>query len=176
MNAKRIFHLAVAGGLAVVLASCGSDDAEIQAYAKQAKMPENQKVAFTACASDLRRNKPRFPAKDGQILMKSVPMEVCACQSRTIVNIFKSDQYKNHATFAEYMAKEQKKRQPRFSKKVLQDGVNPKDATPRLEKSLAACVDGYKSANKDNEEALAVFELVPTPPPEKDKKAEKKSS
>ncbi len=172
MRKNRLAGLGTALGLGLLMASCGSNDAEIQEYAKAKGMSTNQAAAFTACAGDFRRNKPRFLARDGQTLMKSVPLEVCDCQSRTIVNIFKSDQYKSHTPFAEYLAKEDRKAPPWVAKKVLKDGVNPKEVGARLERSLKACADTYKSAHKDEPETADLFEFIPAKPPEPKKTAD----
>ncbi len=151
----------ILAGLALSLAACGSNDAELKQYASEKKMSETQTAAFMACANDLRRNKPMFPVKDGNRKMISVPMEVCACQGQTIASVFTKDGYKSHATFAEYMAKDVKKRPPRFAKKVLKDGIKSPDAAKRLEASLKSCVQSYE--NKNKEQSAALFELVPLP-------------
>ena len=61
---------------------------------------------------------------------------------------------------------------PRFSKKILRDGVKSPDAGKRLEASFNSCVEGYKSKNKDNPETAELFQFVPAPPPKEKKTAD----
>lgn len=169
----RFALLAIAGTL---LASCGSNEAELKQYAEKRKMPELETAAFMACANGFGRNKPSFPAKDGTLVMQSVPYDICACQVKTITAVFVANEYKPVTAFAEYMALEVKKRPPRFSRKHLKDGVKSQDAAKRLETSFNACVQAYKAAN--NERSAELFELVPLKAPEKKeaKEAKKASS
>lgn len=164
------FSLLAAAGL--LLASCGSYDAEYQEFAKSKKMSAEQTAAFMACATGHWKNKPSFPAKDGTVVMKSVPLDICACQTPAITSVLAEKDYKGYLPFTEYMAKPVKKKPPRFSKKILRDGVKSPDAGKRLEASFNSCVEGYKSKNKDNPETAELFQFVPAPPPKEKKTAD----
>ena len=168
---RLIARFATLGGLGLMLAACGGNDAELQKYAKSKSMSESQTAAFMACANGHRRTKPLFPAPDGSVVMKSVPPEVCGCQTKIITAVFNDKQYGGYVSFADYMGKDVKKRHlPRFLRKDLQKGIKSPDAAKRLEGGLSACVDSYKSGHK--EEAAAIFEFIPKPPEApKDKKA-----
>ncbi len=171
----HLVRFTLLGGLAVLLASCGSNEAELKQYAQKRKMGEKETAAFMACANGFGRNKPSFPAKDGKLVMKSVPYDICACQVKTITAVFVENEYKGVASFAEYMALEVKKRPPRFSKKTLKQGLKSPDAAKKLEAGFNACVQSYKTKNK--EQSAELFELVPLKEPEKkDGKETKKAS
>ncbi|WP_373503110.1 hypothetical protein [Aestuariivirga sp.] len=161
-------------GLGVLLAACGSDEEALQKYAKARKMPENQTAAFMACANEMKRNKPVFATPKGNLVMTSVPWDICACQSKTMITVFEDDRHKAIASFATYMALETKKRPPRFSKKDMKPKLKSPDVAKRLETAFNACVTAYKDANK--EKSAELFELLPPKEPDKKKDGEAKSS
>ena len=162
MSGRQFIRVAMLAGFSLGLASCGSGEAELLAYAQARKMSEKQTAAFVACSKGMKANKAIFPSPGGNMLMKSTPMDICDCQTNTIVRVFAAEKdYKNYATFAEYMAKAKKKKPPRFSKLVLNPNVKPGEAGVQLEKSLLSCVTKYKSANADLDPPL--LELVPQP-------------
>jgi hypothetical protein len=150
-------------GLAVMLAGCGSNAAEVKEYAKKRGMSESQTAAFEACASGHRRSSPLFPADGGTMKMKSVPLEVCDCQSRVMVAIFAEKEYSGYGSFADYMGKDVKKRHlPRFRTKALQSNIKSPDAAKRLEASFKSCVGDYEAKNKETADQL--FEFLPDEP------------
>jgi hypothetical protein len=166
----RIKQFSVLAGLGLALAGCGGDDETLKNYAKAKRFSENQTAAFLACAAATRSNKPILPGPlpKTQVKMVKVPYDVCVCQSSAIMSVFVPKKYPSYSTFAEYLAKEKKKKAPRFSKKALQGGVKPGDASPRLEKSFVSCVAGWTKQNV--EEAKTVFEPVVPKEPEADPK------
>ena len=166
---RRYRNLAVLTLLGLGLAACGNNDAEIRVYAKQKKMSEVQTAAFTACAKDTRKKKLLFPVKEGNLMMKRVPYDVCACQSKTMVTVFKEKKYAGHTAFLDYMANEKKKKKPRLNKKELVPDLKPMDARTRLQESLEKCVKEFRTAHADQDAEM--FEVVPLPPepPKKDK-------
>jgi hypothetical protein len=168
----QVIRFAALAASGLLLASCGSYDAEYQEFAKSKKMSAVQTAAFMACAEGHRKNKPSFPAKDGTVVMKSVPLDICACQTPAITSVLVEKEFKAYLPFAEYMAKTVKKKPPRFGKKILKDGVKSPDAGKRLANSFNACVEDYKGKNKDNPETAALFEFVPAPPPKEKKTAD----
>jgi hypothetical protein len=167
MTGQNAFRMVAALGLSLALAGCGEEEAEIARIAKEQGLGQAETAAFAACAKDMRRNKPMFPVAQGNMRMNEVPLEICACQARTMTVVFKDDQYKSHTAFAEYMAKETKKKKPRISKKDLKPELKAEDARRKLAASLETCVDRYRDTHK--EEAAELFELVPV----KEKKKKK---
>jgi hypothetical protein len=159
MLGHRLHRFIIVTGLGFLLASCGSNDAQWQEYAKAKHMSEPETAAFLICAKQSQRNRPIFADKSGRSVMKSTPLEVCACQAKSIMSVFLEKEYKSYTTFAEYMGKEVKKNPPRWGKRLLRDGVNPAEAGKRLEKSLTACVSTYVAAHQDLDPPL----LVPLP-------------
>jgi hypothetical protein len=174
MRGRRFVQLASIAGLSAILTSCGSNEAQLQNYAKAKKFSEQEKAAFMACANEHRRNKPVFASKDGNMVMKNTPMDVCACQTRTIVSVFIEEDFASYVRFAEYMAKDVKKKTPYFSRKVLKSDIKAPEAGNRLEKSLNACVSTYLAAHKDLEEPL--LELLPVKETGKKDEKPKKAS
>lgn len=168
MFKRRSIRLAVTASLGVFLVSCGSSDAEWQEYAKAKKMSEAETTAFLSCTKASQRNWPVFTGADGKTVMKSTPLAVCACQAKSIMSVFIEKEYRTYTTFAEYMGKEVKKNPPRWSKKLLKEGVDPGKAGKRLEASLVSCVSSYVAAHKDLDPPL----LQPLPVKEAEKKPE----
>ena len=165
MPGHRSIRFALAASLGVFLASCGSNEADLQNFAREKKLSKSQTAAFMACAKGHKSAKPILVSKDGNMVMKHTPIEVCACQAKTITSVFVEEDFKSYATFADYMAKEVKKKPPYLSKKVLKSDLKGPDATKRLEKSLNTCVSDYLTANKELEEPL--LELLPVKETEK---------
>ena len=175
MNKSLIKRVSALAALALILAGCGgASDEMLLRYTKSKGLTEVQTQAFMACANATRANKPVLPGTQANsfVRMTKVPFDVCLCQSSAILATFAPKQYKNYTKVAEYLAREDKtkKKPPRFGKKALQDGVKPKEATPRLEKNFASCVNSWTKAHE--EEAKLVFEPVapPEPAPDKTKK------
>ena len=71
---------------------------------------------------------------EGQSVMTSVPWDICACQSKTMITVFEDDRHKAISSFATYMALETKKRPPRFSKKDMKPKLKSPDVAKRLER------------------------------------------
>lgn len=169
MAGRRPLRFTIIATLGIMLASCGSADEEAQAYAKAKRMSEPEKDAFLICAKGARSNRPILAGSDGQMIMKSTPMAICACQAKSIMSVFLEKEYKSYTVFAEYLGKEKKKKPPRWSKKVLKDSVKPAEAGKRLEASFMTCVGSYQSAHKDLDPPL----LEALPVKETDEKDEK---
>ena len=159
MSTKYSVRFAAIIGVSLVVTGCGNNDAEIKQYAKKHGMSEIQSAAFMACTRDMKGKKPAFPVAEGNMVMKSVPLDVCACQVKTMTSVFKDNQYKSYGAFAAYMAKEVKKKPPRLNKKDLQPDLKPAGARQQLETSLTSCVTTYKDAHAEQNAEL--FEIVP---------------
>lgn len=167
MSGKYSSRLIAIIGISLGLAACGDPLADAMLYAKKKGLSEVQTAAFMACFKHTARNKPMFPVAEGNVVMKSVPMEICACQSKTILSVFQEFKYGSHTAFAVYMSKENKKKRPRFNKKELRPGLKSIDAGKQLEASLTSCVETYKTAHVEASKTL--FEIIPLKVPEKKK-------
>lgn len=171
MSGRFTVRFAVFSSLGLLLTACGAADEEAQAYVQAKRMSAPEADAFLICAKGSRNNRPILPGSGGNMIMKSTPMAVCACQAKSIMSVFLEKEYKSYTVFAEYMGKEVKKKPPRWSKKVLKDSVKPAEAGKRLETSFVSCVGTYMSAHKDLDPPL----LEPLPVKETDKAAKSAS-
>jgi hypothetical protein len=84
----HLLRFTLLGATAALLASCGSNEAELKQYAQKRKMGETETAAFMACANGFGRNKPSFATRDGNLVMRPVPNDICACQVKTITAVF----------------------------------------------------------------------------------------
>ena len=138
-------------GLGVLLTACGSDEEALLKYAKARKIPDNRAAAFMACNSEMKRYKPVFASPKGNLVMTSVPWDICACQSKTMTTVFEEEHYQAISAFATYMALETKKRPPRFDKKVMKPKLKTTDVAKRLETAFNTCVSAYKDGEQGEE-------------------------
>lgn len=165
--------------LGLGLAGCGGNDAEIKQYVQKHEMKDVQAAAFTACAKDLRVNKPVFLQGEKYMVMKDVPLDICACQVKTMMTVFKDKRYKGHTNFAEYMATFTKKKPPHIPKKDLVAGLKPRVARRQLIESLNSCVTTY--VGEHEKQAAELYKMVPVKKkkekkPKENKTADAKSS
>ncbi len=165
MTGRRLFRFALIASLSVILASCGVSDDDLLYFAREKNLSKPQTAAFMACFKGHKSNKPILANKDGNMLMKRTPMDICACQAKTMAVVFAEEDFASYTYFAEYMAKEVRKKPPYIPKKALKSDYKAPDVTKRLEKSLNACVNTYLTANTELEEPL--LELVPVKETEK---------
>lgn len=173
MSGSSLHRLAAIAGLGLLLAGCGgkNNEAEIKQYAKKQGFNEIQTAAFSSCAKDLTSNMPILPVPEGNMVMSEVPFDICACQAKTMMTVFKEKRYKGHTNFAVYMATYSKKKTPHISKKDLVPGLKPKEARKQLAESLRSCVNKYVAANEKRSATL--FKIVPIKKkPEKKKPAD----
>ncbi len=172
MSRKLAIRIAAMAGLCLALTGCADIEEEMKLYIAQHRLSESKALAFRVCINNLSR--PMFPVAEGNLVMKSVPLEVCGCQVPAITALFKDKQYGGYAGFATYMARENKKKKPKFGKKVLSESYTSPEAAEKLEEALNSCVKDYREAHV--EESAELFEVVPLKPVvkkgEKDKKTE----
>ena len=171
-NFKQLLVLACAG---LALAACANDEEEINKIAEKYKMNKVQLAAFNVCVTDLGRIAPRFEALKTDIEMREVPYEVCACQSTSIVQVFKDNQYGSHLKFAKHMVKLKKRDKPvGFISKDLKASRDKISATKFLMASLMSC--GKKYQAEFPEEGRGLFKNVPKPPDKKKDKTKEASA
>jgi hypothetical protein len=146
-------------GLGLGLAACGSSDIDLKKYAADHNMSATKEAAFTTCYSDFKRSAPVLTTPEGNVRMRSVPADVCACEADAMMEVLKDDQFLTFSTFTLYMSREEKKNPARFYAKALKPGYKPTDAAKKLETAFLACVDDYKKAHAD--EAKRLFQVIP---------------
>lgn len=157
-------RMAAVTTLALCLSGCGGDkDAAIKEYVKVHGLSDLEAAALKTCMKSLTANKPILLASSGNVVMNSMPMDVCGCQVKTITAVFKDNQYMGFGTFARYMAKEKRKRAPPYGKKDLKSVMSASDVQSKLEGGLNTCVNAYKAANE--KKSAKLFEPVPPPVP-----------
>ena len=162
MSRKYATRFVALAGLFLALTGCEDIEADMKQYIRQNKLSEAKALAFRVCVNNLSSNRPLFPVAEGFMVMKSVPLEICGCQVPVITELFKEKQYFGYAGFTVYMARENKKKKPKFSKKVVSGSYTSLQVAEKLEEVLNACVKTYREAHV--EESAEVFEVVPSKP------------
>jgi hypothetical protein len=144
----------------LLLAACGSNDAEVQAMAEQMKMNKQQVAAFKLCAKHLRRTQPIFITGDKAVQMTQVPLEVCACHSQTMVKLLKDDKLESHSRFAEYIGKAKRKAKFKVGRQDMKLKITREAGGVQLIDSLKNCANTYVSKNAELSKGLIIpFEL-----------------
>lgn len=153
---------------ALLLAGCGDNTAEVKAMAKKLKMGKPETAAFMACAKELGPKKPIFitystdPAVANTAeRMMGVPLEVCACQSRTMAKLFKEDKLKGHEKFVTYITKQKRKPTMKLGRKDVKQGVDPEKGAMELVASLQSCGKEFapKFAANEGSDLFQPYEL-----------------
>ena len=151
-----------------VLSGCGSSGpTEEQLFAKY-KLNDADQSAFKACDKTMGKVQPIIMISNKPKMMKSVPMEICACQAKTMSAVFVEDSYLSFSSFSNYLGKPKKEKLPRLSKLDLKPGLMSDAAVKRLLASFDNCTRKYIAANETTGE-LEGF-LLPPPEPKKSKK------
>lgn len=167
----RVVRLKQLAGLALVgamLSGCGSSGpTEEQLFAKY-KLNDADQSAFKACDKTMGKVQPIITVGSKEQMMKSVPMEICACQAKTMSAVFVEDSYLSFSSFSNYLGKPKKEKLPRLSKLDLKPGLMSDSAVKRLLASFDNCTRKYLAANETTGE-LEGF-LLPPPEPKKSKK------
>lgn len=158
------------GAAALMLAACGSNEEEILAIAKAQKMSKQQTAAFKACAGDMRSRQPIFIDGKTAVQLVKVPLEVCACHSKSMVKLFKDDKLIAHQRFAAYIAKAKRKAELKFSRRDLKTGFDPIKGGAQMVESLRTCANDFVTKNAElGKDLIVPFEL---PKPKVKKKPE----
>jgi hypothetical protein len=168
MNTRMMAKWAGLAVVALALAGCGNNDAEIKAMAKKMHMSKQQTAAFQTCAKDLKSSKPIFIAGEKAVQLTKVPLEICACHAPTVAQLFKDDKLTGHARFASYIGKA--KRKPlKMGRRDLRSAMAPEKAGQILINSLEKCAHDYAAtpqAAENYPKLIVPFEL-PKPKPKK---------
>jgi hypothetical protein len=104
------------------------------------------------------------------VQLVKVPLEVCACHSKSMVKLFKDDKLIAHQRFAAYIAKAKRKAELKFSRRDLKTGFDPIKGGAQMVESLRTCANDYVSKNAElGKDLIVPFEL---PKPKVKKKPE----
>lgn len=178
MRKASTFKFIGIAAAALLLAACGDNTAEVKAMAKKLKFGKPETAAFMACAKELGPKKPIFitystdPEVDPTaVRMMGVPLEVCACQTRTMVKLFKEDKLKGHEKFVTYVTKQKRKPTMKLGRKDVKQGVDPEKGAMELLASLQSCGNDFKAKFAENE-GSELFQPYELPKKKKKKKKE----
>lgn len=169
----RQLALLVAAGFA--LTACGSEtisQEELMRVAEKFKIKESEKPAFKACIATSEGNAPYVKIGIKTMLLASVPIEICGCQTKTIAQTFKKEKVGAYGTFIAWSTKAARKGAPRFAKGTFAEGTDAKRIGDKLLQSLDSCSTQFVKANLEVAKTL----LTPYVDPVQAKKeaAEKK--
>jgi hypothetical protein len=169
----RQLSLLVAVGLA--LTACGGETVnqeELMRVADKFKIKDSEKPAFKACMATSEGNAPYVKIGIKTMLLASVPVEICGCQSKTIAQTFKKDKVGAYGSFITWTTKAARKGSPKFEKGTFSETTDIKWIRDKLVQSLDGCSAQFV---KDNLEVAKTL-LTPYVDPAQLKKeaAEKK--
>jgi hypothetical protein len=158
---------AVLTGVALALAACGGPSAEeFDAIAAEQKLNKVERVAFESCHQTMKGLQPILKFGIEQKMMSEVPLQVCACQSRAIVQVFPEDQYDAYAKVSKYLTRLEKKALPRYGRKQIKKGLETDSSVRKLVSTFEKCAIKYVADNQANPE-FKDFLLAPPEPKKK---------
>ncbi len=169
----RQLCLLIAAGLS--LSACGGETVsqeELLRVADKFKIKDSEKAAFKACIATSEGNAPYVKIGIKTMLLASVPVEICGCQTKTIAQTFKKDKVGAYGMFISWTTKAARKGTPRFEKSAFAQGTDSKRIRDKLLESLDSCSMQFVKANLEVAKTL----LTPYVDPAQVKKeaAEKK--
>jgi hypothetical protein len=157
--------------VALALAACGGPGSEeFQKMSDKLKLGKPERAAMTTCFQQMTGTQPIIRIGSEEKMLADVPLEMCGCQSRTMVKYFNPDGFDGHLRTVKYLAKPEKKGYPSMSRKQLKKGVLGALASEKLAKSFEACAASFVAEYGKTEE----FKDLLLPPPEKPKPREEK--
>ena len=142
--------MAVTGVAFLGVTGWSSQESETKKLIAENKLSALEAVAFRACKSQMtgKTYTPKTGA-GGSVKMSRVPMEICVCQSRTMVKVFKEDQFGEQAKFIDYVADHDSGKLsdsvPQFDKASLKGSYTSTDALLTLAASLGNCSSTYNA-------------------------------
>lgn len=158
----RQLSLLIAAGLA--LTACGQDGVspeEMMRVAEKFKIKDSERAAFKACVATSDGNAPYVKIGIRTMLMASVPVEVCGCQTRTIAQSFKKEKMAAYETFISWATKPERKGSPRFAKDDLMQNANGKRIRDKLLETLDSCSLQFAKANVELANTLLTLYVDP---------------
>ncbi len=139
-------------GLGVIAAFVGNimldHDKELNNIAAKHSLSAEETVAFKACVGDLSGHKLKY--KDGSSISK-IPREVCVCQAKQMVRIFKPGQYSSHGNIIKLSARNNSSSKQLLEPKDLRSPSNVKATFVKLQKSVMRCVSEEKISTQKHQ-------------------------
>lgn len=148
ISSLRKYSVLLMAGL--LLTACGGDAVspeEMMRVAEKFKIRDSEKSAFKACVQNSEGSSPyvKFGAK--MMLMESVPVEVCGCQTKSIAQSFKKEKLAAYGSFMTWATKPSRKGSPRFEKADFAQDRNTKYVRDKLIETLDSCSLQFAKAN-----------------------------
>jgi hypothetical protein len=161
---KPIAGMMAATGVAFLgVTGWSSHETEMKKLIADNKLSVQEAVAFRACQSQMtgKTYNPKS-ATGGSIKMSRVPLEICVCQSRTMVKVFKEDHFGEQAKFIDYVSDHESGKfsdnVPQFDKASLKGSYTSTGALLTLATALGNCSSTYSA--KQEREALEAKKKV----------------
>jgi hypothetical protein len=105
IDAKTIGLLAVFLGIFGYSLKDGriDDGARLASLAKEYKLTAQETSALDVCMSDMVGKSITFSSSTGSSKHGSVPVNICACQAKTMVSVFEDGKYASHQNVVDFM-------------------------------------------------------------------------
>jgi hypothetical protein len=153
MNKASFRNVSAMALVGFVLAACGGgsdfDQEEFKRVSEKFKMKEKDIAAFKVCVDSSAEATPFVKMGSNIMKMSSVPMEVCGCQTSTIVSVFKKDKLSSYAKFVGWVSAPQRKKASGLRKTDFTYAVDQKVIGAKLVTALESCTRQYIAANEE---------------------------
>jgi len=116
---------------------------DMQRVAAKHHLSSEEASAYSACASDVRGKSFRMTSQSGGMSSNKVPEEICVCQARWMVQVFRQGQYGGHRQVAEYIVAPRNDR--KLAAEDLKPGQSSEVAFAALTQSLSGCMKDYSA-------------------------------
>jgi hypothetical protein len=171
MSFRKLSLLAAA---AFALTACGQESVnpeEMMRVAEKFKIRDSEKPAFKACMTTSEGQAPYVKIGIKTMLLASVPIEICGCQTKAIAQTFKKEKVAAYGSFISWTTKAARKGAPRFEKGTLSESADIKWVRDKLVQSLDSCSTQFA---KDNLEVAKTLLTPYVDPAQVKKEAEAK--
>jgi hypothetical protein len=153
MNRASFRNITALVLVGVVLSACGGgsefDQKEFKRVTEKFKMKEKDVAAFKVCVASSEEATPFFKMGSNIMKMSSIPLEVCGCQTSTIVSVFKQDKLPAYAKFVAWVSAPQRKKASGLRKTDFIYAADQKAMAAKLATSLESCTRQYIAANEE---------------------------
>lgn len=134
--------LILGGVLMALVASKGvsnynEKEASINEASVQYGLTADEDTAFRTCNQQVKNLQINIGRN---IKGASVPLDICACQSKTMVKVMKTEQYSGHKNVVDYMTENSLNVEQSIPSSDLKNGLKSKSAFKTLHTSLKECV------------------------------------
>ena len=147
---KTFFRLFVLCGVISVLGWAYLDNQDdLERIAMEHGLDAEQTAAFKACAGHMAGKSLSL----ANATYSRVPREICVCQSRSMVAVFRSGEYRSHENIVDYLSDDGPRRP--LDQSQLQRPESAEGDFTRLADSLMQCTMFYHlESTRRNQEAL----------------------